>query len=139
MRLEVSTNIDVPVERVWAAIIDVERWHEWTASITSAEKLEAGDLKVGSRVRVKQPKLPPTVWTVTALEPGRSFEWQATGPGSKTVAWHRVEPEGDGAKATLGIDQQGIFFKLMGWYFNKMTREYVDMELAGLKQRSEEK
>jgi uncharacterized protein YndB with AHSA1/START domain len=137
LRLEVSTSIAAPPERVWAAIVDVERWPEWTASVTSVEKLEPGELKVGSRVRVKQPKLPPTVWTVTSFEPGRSFEWEATGPGSKTVAWHRAEPEGEGAIATLGIDQQGVFFKLMGWYFDKLTREYVDMELAGLKKRSE--
>ena len=71
MHLEVSTSISAPAERVWATIIDVERWHEWTASITGAEKLEPGELKVGSKVRVKQPKLPPTVWTVTSLEPGR--------------------------------------------------------------------
>ena len=71
MHLEVSTSISAPAERVWATIIDVERWHEWTASITGAEKLEPGELKVGSKVRVKQPKLPSTVWTVTSLEPGR--------------------------------------------------------------------
>lgn len=137
MRLEVSTSVNAPVERVAAVIFDVERWHEWTASITSVEKLDAGELRVGSRARVKQPKLPPTVWTVTAVEPGRWFEWEAKGPGSRTVAWHRAEPEGEGTKATLGIDQQGIFFRLTGWYFNKLTREYVDMELAGLKKRSE--
>jgi hypothetical protein len=117
--------------------MEVERWPEWTPSVTSVEKLEPGALDVGSRVRIKQPKLPPTVWTVSLLEPGRRMEWEASGPGSKTVAWHAAEPDGEGAKATLGIDQTGIFFTLTGWYFNKLTREYVDMELAGLKKRSE--
>jgi hypothetical protein len=117
--------------------MDVEGWHEWTESVTSIEKLEPGELKVGSKVRIKQPKLPPAVWTVTAIEPGRRLEWQSKGPGNDTVAWHVTEPEGDGVKATLGIHQRGMFFALMGWYFNGMTRRYVDMELAGLKQRSE--
>ena len=138
MRLEVSTRIAAAIERVWATILDVERWHEWTESITSIEKMEPGELKAGSKVRIKQPKLPPAVWTVTAIEPGRRLEWQAKGPGSNTVAWHEAEPEGGGAKATLGIDQQGVFFALAGWYFNGMTRRYVDMELAGLKHRSED-
>ena len=137
MRLEVSTSIAAPPERVWQMIVDVERWHEWTVSITSIEKLTPGDLRVGSKARVKQPKLPPTAWTVTSLDPGRSFEWEAKGPGSRTVAWHRAEPEGDGARATLGIDQQGIFFALTGWYFDKLTREYLNTELAGLKRRAE--
>jgi uncharacterized membrane protein len=137
LRLELSTNVAAPSERVWATIMDVERWPEWTASVTSVEKLEPGELKLGSRVRVKQPKLPPVVWTITVLEPGRRMEWQAKGPGSNTVAWHAAEPEGSGSKATLGIDQGGLFFKLTGWYFAKMTREYVGMELEGLKRRSE--
>ncbi len=137
MHLELSTSISAPPERVWATIMDVERWPEWTASITSVEKLEPGELKAGSKVRIKQPKLPSTVWTVTRIEPGRLMEWQATAPGSKTVAWHVAEPEGTGAKATLGIDQSGVFFALAGWYFNKMTRSYVNMELEGLKKRSE--
>jgi hypothetical protein len=122
---------------VWDVIMDVERWHEWTASITSIERLEAAALQVASRVRIRQPKLPATVWTVSALEPGRRLEWQASGPGSRTVAWHAVEPDGAGSKATLGIDQGGVFFALTGWYFNKLTRSYIDMELDGLKRRSE--
>ena len=137
MRLEVSTSITAPAERVWATIIAVERWHEWTASITSIEKLEPGELQVGSKVKIKQAKLPPAVWTVTALDPGRRLEWQSKGPGNNTVAWHMAEPEGDSATATLGIHQQGVFFALMGWYFDGMTRSYVDMELAGLKQHAE--
>ena len=65
------------------------------------------------------------------------MEWQAKGPGSNTVAWHRVEPDGLGSKATLGIEQSGVFFALTDWYFNRMTRDYVKMELEGLKRRSE--
>jgi len=137
LRLEVSTSISAPVERVWQTIMDVERWHEWTPSITSIEKLAPGELGVGSRVRIKQPKLPPAVWRVTAIEPGRRLEWQSKGPGSHTIAWHMAEPQGDGAKATLGIEQSGVFFTLMGWYFNGITRRYVNMELAGLKQHCE--
>jgi uncharacterized protein YndB with AHSA1/START domain len=138
LRLELSTSISAPQDRVWATIMDVERWPEWTASISSIEKLAPGDLKVGSKVRIKQPKLPPTVWTVTRIEPGHLMEWQATAPGSKTVAWHVAEAEGEGAKATLGIDQSGVFFALTGWYFDKLTRSYVNMELEGLKKRAEE-
>jgi hypothetical protein len=105
--------------------------------VTSVEKLVAGELKIGSKVRIKQPKVPAVVWTVTVVEPRRRMEWQTTGPGSRSVAWHAVEPEGEGSTATLGIEQGGVFFALTGWYFNGMTRRYVDMELAGLKARCE--
>jgi hypothetical protein len=117
--------------------MDVERWHEWTASIRSSEKITPGELRVGLKVRIKQPKLPVAEWTISSIEPGRRLEWQSTAPGAKTVAWHAVEPDGTSARAVLGIDQSGVFFTLMGWYFNGMTRRYVNMELEGLKKRSE--
>jgi hypothetical protein len=132
-----STHIDAPPEVVWPIILDVKCWHEWTASIRSIELLQPGELAVGSKVRIRQPKLPPVVWTVTVLEPGRLLQWEVSSPGSRSVAIHRVDPDGDGSKATLGIDQRGLFFALTGWYFNKITRTYVNTELDGLKRRSE--
>ena len=39
-------------DRVWAVMSDIERWHEWTASITGIQKLEPGPLAVGLRARV---------------------------------------------------------------------------------------
>src|SRR5690606_40263556 len=132
-----STDIHAPPERVWQVIMDVERWHEWTPSISSIERLQPGELKAGDRVRIKQPRLPSVVWTVSKVEPGRLMEWRYDSPGSHSVAWHAVEPSGTGSKATLGIEQRGLFFAVAGRFLDKRTREYVDMELQGLKRRSE--
>src|SRR3712207_4077807 len=77
---------------VWTVMLDVERWREWTPTITSIERLEGGPFRVGSRARVRQPKLPTAVWTVTVLEPGRYFEWRNVSPGLRSVAGHRAEP-----------------------------------------------
>ena len=80
--MEQSTSIDVdaPVDRVWEVLRDVERWPEWASTVNSVRRLDDGPLAVGSKARIEQPKIPPTEYVVTELEPGRSFTWVATGP-----------------------------------------------------------
>src|SRR3712207_5663719 len=81
---------------VWAVMIHVERWRDWTPTITSIKRLDGGPFRVGSRARVRQPRPPTAVWTVTALEPGRYFEWRNVSPGLTSVAGHRAEPTAGG-------------------------------------------
>lgn len=51
-----ETTIDIHASpgRVWAVMSDIERWHEWTASITTVQRLDEGQIGVGSKARVKQ-------------------------------------------------------------------------------------
>jgi uncharacterized membrane protein len=138
MRVDVAVDISAPPEVVWAVLSAVESWPAWTASITSVRLLSPDPLQVGSRVRIKQPRLPVTVWTVTELVEGERFTWTATGPGVHTRASHRVVRTTDGSRATLSIDQAGVLGRLVGRLYGGLTRRYVAMEAAGLKQRSEE-
>ncbi|CRK59567.1 hypothetical protein [Alloactinosynnema sp. L-07] len=92
---------------------------------------------LGQRVRISQPKLPTTVWTVTALDEGKSWEWTATGPLARTVATHTVTPDGDGCRATNAIDQSGPLGVLIGKLAAGLTDRYLVMEAEGLKARAE--
>ena len=88
MQASVSVDIDAPPERVWAVMCDTEAWPQWTASVTDVRRLDTGHFDIGSRVRIKQPKFPPAVWTVESIEPGRTFTWVAGGQASAT--WLRT-------------------------------------------------
>ena len=73
--MEQSARIDVeaPVEQVWEVLCEVERWSEWASTVTSERRLDEGPLAVGSRARAEQPRIPPTAYVVTELEPRRSL------------------------------------------------------------------
>ena len=137
MRVDVTVDISAPTEVVWAVLSDVQSWPVWTASVTSVRPLSPDPLQVGSRIRIKQPRLPATVWTVSDLVEGERFTWTSTGPGVHTRASHRVVRTAEGSRATLSIDQAGVLGRLVGRLYGGLTRRYVAMEAAGLKQRSE--
>jgi uncharacterized protein YndB with AHSA1/START domain len=135
-----TIDIDAPAEVVWDVIVDVEHWPQWTATMTSVRReTGSGPLTVGERVRVRQPRLPPVVWTVTDVQPGRSFAWTATGPGVRSVGDHAVvpRPDGGGSTATVRFTSTGPLAGLSWLLLGRLTRRYVQTEAAGLKERSE--
>ncbi len=139
--MEQSTTVEIaaPTERVWQVMTDIDRWPEWTDSVTSAARLDSGPLQVGSRAELVQPKLPKAVWTVTSLEAGRSFTWEQRRPGVRTVASHRLEPLPDGGtRVHLAVEQGGWLGRLVGRAYAGLTDRYLAMESAGLRARAEQ-
>jgi uncharacterized membrane protein len=137
MRFEDSAVIAAPASTVWEVYSDVEHWPELTESVTSVELLDPGPLRVGSRARIRQPRLPVAEWTVTEIDPGRSFTWVARGPGVRTTGTHVVEPHDDGARATAILVQGGPLGPVVGLLTKGLTKRYLAMEIAGLKARAE--
>ena len=133
----IAVEIAAPPPRVWGIMKDVERWHEWTASITSVRLFEGGPLRVGSRAEVRQPKLPPARWKVTEVEDGTQFTWVSRAPGIVVTARHGVEPSATGTRATLSIHYGGMFGPLLAALTRGINERYIGMEAAGLKRRSE--
>ncbi len=142
MKLSVEVDIDAPPRIVWDVWRDIERWPEWTASISSVEIIdprERGSLAVGLRARVRQPKLPPAVWKVTSVDEGRAFTWVSASPGARVTAIHRIEPRSGGSRATLSIDFAGPLGLLVGHLARSISTRYLELEAAGVKARSEER
>ena len=139
MTRQLRTEIDIsaPADRVWTVMIDVERWHEWTASIERITLLDQHPLSVGARVRIRQPKFPALVWTVTRIEPGRLFVWESRNPGVTVTGTHSVQPIGAGTRATLQLDYAGPFGGVLATLTRTISERYIALEAAGLKQRSE--
>jgi hypothetical protein len=133
----ITIDIAAPADRVFEVMSDMERWHEWTPSVTSIKRLGGGPFGVGSRLLIRQPKFPPALWKVAAIEPGRSFTSVSIGPGFRVIAHHSVEPAPTGSKATLSLDLQGPLGGVFGRMTKGITERYIAFEAAGLKARSE--
>jgi uncharacterized membrane protein len=132
-----SITIDAPIDVVWSVFTDVERWPTWASSFTSVELLD-GPMRLGARARIRQPRLPTVVWQVTKWDPGRSWTWAVTSPGAHTEASHVLTSSGGRTIAEQSITSSGPLGRLAAFLLRSLTRRYLAMEAAGLKQRSEE-
>lgn len=140
MKFEHAVEIAATPDLVWDVLIDIAGWPEWTDSVTTVERLDTGPLGVGSRARLKQPRLPVAVWEVTELEPGRSFTWVSHSALVTTTGEHVVMPVGgtsSGSLVRLVITQEGAMAGLAGRLAGSLTRRYLEMEAQGLKRRAE--
>ena len=137
MFTDCAVDIAAPTTLVWDVYSDVERWPEWTASVTSLEALDGPGLAVGKRFEIKQPRLPKLVWTVTELSEGTSWTWEQRSPGGRTVAVHEVRADGARTQVRQRLDQQGPVGSLVGSLMRGTTRRYLELEAQGLKARSE--
>ncbi len=136
MLITSSRTVAAPPEQVFNALVDVERWPEWTASVTSVQRLEPGELAVGSTAKVKQPKLRDAVWQVTEMN-DRDFSWVSRQPGVLTTGRHHVAPDGEGCKVTLQIEHTGALSGLVGALTRRLTLRYLQMEGEGLQRLCE--
>ena len=131
--LQHSVTIAAAPERVWRLLVDVEGWPSRIPTVDLVERLDAGPLAVGSRTRLRLPRLPEGVWTVTELDEGRSFTWESASPGVKVVAGHVVEPHAGGSRLTLAITVSGPMAPV-GWLMTRsLSKRYVETEAASIK------
>ncbi|SHM19398.1 SRPBCC family protein [Actinacidiphila paucisporea] len=133
-----ASTIAAPAPRVWQILTDVERWPELTASMTSVRGLDTPRPTLGARFDVRQPKLRKALWTVTRVDEGTSFVWESRAPGVLSRATHLVEPDGDGTRLTLTLDQSGFLAWPIGFLAGGLVRRYLALEAQGIRSRSEQ-
>jgi uncharacterized protein YndB with AHSA1/START domain len=134
----IAVEIQASPERVWAVLRDVERWPEWTPTVTSIQRVDRAPLAVGSRARVYQAKLPPAEWQVTELEEGRSLAWVTRSPGVRVTARHSVEASEGGSRVTLSLHFSGVLGLLVARLTRGLNERYLSLEARGLRERSED-
>lgn len=138
MRFEKSIEIDAPQERVWEVLSDLEAWPQRIETVETVELLTPAPITAGSRVRLKQPKLPEGTWDVTVWDAPSFFEWTQKTSGITSVAGHRVDPLGPGrARLTLTLEMRGLLIPIIGLFYRDLTNRYMTLEAEGMKRAAE--
>lgn len=132
--IDVTRESTAPVDRLWSTISDVRHWPQWLPTVDAVTPLDPDRAdEVGASYTVEQPGLPAAVWTITAWEEGRSFTWESTRPGIRSVGTHSLRP-GTGGSITieLGITWHGLLAPLVRLLLGRKSLDYVTREAAAL-------
>jgi len=133
MVLEDTIEIDAPADRVWQVTIDVEAWPKWSPVMERIRREDSGDFKLGSSALIKQKQMPETRWTVTEINPGHHFSWQARVLGIDMLATHIITPGERTVTNLLRIEMKGLTIKLLGFIIKPLVMKALKEENQGLK------
>ncbi|MEA2484574.1 MAG: hypothetical protein QOC55_2521 [Thermoleophilaceae bacterium] len=139
MITEDTIAINAPAQLIWDVFSDVERWPEWTASVTSLVGEDGANLAVGRRFSIKQPGMPKLIWKVTDIDPGLSWTWVQAAPGAAASARHEIIAQPNGRTLVRQqLDQRGLLGALVARLMAEKTKRFLQLEAQGLKNRSEQ-
>ena len=137
MHFEKTIEIDAPQQRVWNVLSDLEAWPPRIETVDEVELLTPAPITKGSRVRLKQPKLPEGTWDITVWDAPSYFEWTQKTTGITSTAGHRVEAMGERrARLTLTLDMRG-FLVAVALFYRGLTNRYMNLEAEGMKRAAE--
>jgi hypothetical protein len=138
VRFEQCIDIDARQQRVWDVLSDLEAWPRHIETVDIVELLTPPPVATGSRVRLKQPKLPEGVWEVTVWDPPTFFEFRQKSGGVTTVAGHRVEAlEEHRSRLALALEMRGLLVPIVGLLYKDLTNRYLTIEAEAMKRAAE--
>jgi hypothetical protein len=130
-------QIEAPIETVWDLTVDIEGLPATTPTITLAERLDDGPLRVGSTARLRQPHLRPAVWTVTRLEAPGLFEWSTRLGWLTMTGRHTLRAVGTGTSNHLEVELAGFGAGVAARLLGGSIRKAIATENRGVKAAAE--
>jgi hypothetical protein len=135
--LERASLINSTPDHIFSVLKQLDKWNQWTKSIISISFVNNDIIKVGAKIKVRQPKLSPAVWTITEILENKTLVWEKKSLGLKMTANHFIQESTEGPVVKLQIIYQGFLATLFYRLTASLTESYLTMEIAGLKKRCE--
>lgn len=138
MRFEESIDIDAQQQRVWDVLSDLEAWPRRIETVEVVELLTPAPVAEGSRIVLKQPKLPEGTWDITVWDVPSYFGLRQKSGGVTSVAGHRIEGLEEGRSLlTLSMDMRGLLTPIIGRIYRDLVTRYMSIEAQGMKRAAE--
>jgi carbon monoxide dehydrogenase subunit G len=138
MRFEQSIDIDAQQQRVWDVLSDLEAWPQRIETVDTVELLTPPPVAIGTRVRLKQPKLGEGTWEVTVWDAPSYFEYRQESSGVAIVAGHGVAALEEGrSRLTLTLQMRGLLVPVVALFYRGLTNRYMTIEAQGMKRAAE--
>lgn len=129
-RIEYTSEIKAPIDKVFAFIAEGTNSPKWHPSVTKAERISQGPLKVGSKLRMEAVVSRRRYsWDQEVIEftPNRSFrDRMITGPFKRYEDWATFSETDQGTRWIFGLQ-----YELTGGLFGKI----IDMLVIGRRVR----
>jgi hypothetical protein len=107
-------------------------------TVDVVELLTTAPVAEGSRILLKQPKLPEGTWDITVWDAPSYFELRQKSGGVTSVAGHRVEVlERGRSRLTLSMDMRGLLLPIIGLFYKGLVTHYMSIEAQGMKLAAE--
>lgn len=138
MKVTDAISIEAPPSVVWQVTQDVERWPEWTPTVTSVRLLGNPPLQLGSVALIKQPMQPESEWVVTEFAAPHRFVWETRRVGLRMKGSHDLETLPGGTQSTLAVEARGLLARLLWPLLRPAMKKAIATENRGLKARCEQ-
>jgi Polyketide cyclase / dehydrase and lipid transport len=133
-----TTQVPLPVERIWDAFADVPAWRNWNPCIAWA-RVSGGELKEGATlywafkpIRRQYLYRMPAVAKIVECHPQRKVTWEASAPGFHARHSYLFEPLGsDSSRFGSWEVAEGQAYRLMRRFWLAHFRFVCDQSLAG--------
>lgn len=138
-KYQISKSIEIKAEPtiIFGILSDVESWNSWTKSITTISFIKNSKFKLGGKVKIKQPKLLPAVWTISEITENKSFTWKKKSLGVTLTAHHSLVTINNKTCVEVTMIYEGFLALLLYRVSSSLTSKYLTTEIIGLKKKCE--
>jgi uncharacterized protein YndB with AHSA1/START domain len=101
--MDITRVIAAPASTLWTLLAQPRHWPKWGPSVRDVECSD-DEIRPGTHGRVRTPMGPWLPFTITAVEPGRTWHWRVAG---LAATGHRIEP--------VDANRTRVVFEIPAW------------------------